>query len=306
MLKQNIALPHRPAPPTTSERAGRQLDPLMQSPELPVGALLASMKAFLSSSVEERIDRLIELRLRQRRRPTNLSTRLTWLVSEAVFDQPVLRNDMYRLLLEGTMSDGALATFLSEYHHASCSGFTAVVGEAAARCEEPCVRTYLRTIHEEEHTPRPHHRMLEDFIRSCEFELSEPTLARDFVAASLVGFTSSAPYALGYSLGVEIEADFQIALLATALLPRFEAEMAEDQWFNLHLGCDGEEFHSQLCVAAIAQTRHDETHWDELEAGFVTAGHDTTAFMNALAAKLRDPGFSYAGHLSVPPGDKTS
>lgn len=254
---------------------------------LPVGVLFASMEPFLSKSVDERIEKLIELRLRRRQRPTELSPRLTWLVSEAIFDQPVLRNDMYRLLLEGRMSDGALETFLSEYHYASCLGFTTVVGEAARLCEQPQVRSYLQSIHDEEHSPRPHHRMLEDFIHGCDFELSEPTLAHDFVASSLVGFTKSVPYALGYSLGVEIEADYQIALLATALLPRFEGEMAEDQWFNVHLGADGEEFHSQLCVASIVESRFDETHFGELEAGFIASGRDTAAFMNALAAKVR-------------------
>jgi hypothetical protein len=128
--------------------------------------------------------------------------------------------------------------------------------------------------------------MFEDFITGCGYSISEPTIARDFVQRSLEGFTRNEPFALGYSLGVEIEADFQIALLGTALLPRFKDLMAEDEWFNLHLSADGEEFHSQLCLEAIVASNFDDAAFDEVEAGFVAACRDTQEFMDRLAAKI--------------------
>jgi hypothetical protein len=252
----------------------------------PIGALAASTADFLSKSVDQKIANLVDLRLRKRDQLEGLPVRLRRLVTAAIFEQPVLHNDMYRLLLSSSMDDAALETFLSEYYLASCKGFADVIGKASRHFEAPHVRGYLKSIYDEEHSPRPHYNMLEDFITGCGYRISEPTIAPDFVQRSLEGFTRNEPFALGYSLGVEIEADFQIALVGTALLPRFKELLAEDQWFNLHLSADGEEFHSQLCLDAIVASSFDDAAFDEVEAGFVAACRDTQEFMDRLAAKI--------------------
>lgn len=229
------------------------------------------------------LDEIIVARLHDRARFTE-SDAFDRVHRESILSQSLLRNRMYRALT-GTLSDAQMQRFLSEYYHGSIAGFLRrVMPLALAAYDEPLWTDYIRQIRIEESQPRNHALLFEEFLGSVDVPLLEPGAAAEaFVAASIEGYTTSLPFSCGYALAVEVEADYQIAVVADFARRHFGAQTVRDNiWFNTHLAETGEEEHARQTVEmACAMVRGAEA-FAEFEAGFERACVDTERFMESI------------------------
>ncbi len=172
--------------------------------------------------IEEKFDHLITLRIKNRLLPSGFSIRLKNLFKNTILKQNLLRNPMYELLISNEMNHNEYNIFMTEYYEASCKLFISdVVLKAKKITKNEVLKNYLSDIYIEENTPRAHDKMLKEFCNEANFKMLNPTLSKEFTENQFKGFTSDIPYSLGYSLAIELEADYQIALVSYSLTVKF-------------------------------------------------------------------------------------
>lgn len=191
-------------------------------------------------------------------------------------------NPMYLDVLTNRLSYEEMERFLSAYYWGSGYGFQQVVLPVVLEMEgNPLWSSYIEGIVHEENTPRSHCGIFRAFVESVGCDVGTmPESARTFIDAMLAGYRQNLGFAIGYALGIETEADFQISLIAVPFLARFSEQMAETEFFDLHMSADGEEEHARATCRTI------ETLLDagmcqptEIERGFTQAIVDTRDYM---------------------------
>jgi hypothetical protein len=201
----------------------------------------------------------------------------------AIQEHPVLTNRMYSKLLSQDLSTQEFEIFFNDYYHASCHGFFWIVLRQALNAhQDKTWRNYIKTMLAEESRPRMHCVILKEFIESCGFQIQEPVVAQQFIDSMVKGFTSDIPFALGYSLGVEVEGAYQIDLIEQSCKSKFSEQLAQTIWFEIHLDSSGEEEHANQAVDTIERTLNSESDLERLRQGFFQACDDTYNFMESL------------------------
>ncbi len=203
---------------------------------------------------------------------------------ELILSQSLLHNPMYRALT-GELSPARVQRFLSEYYHGSIAGFLRrVMPSALAAHDAPLWADYIREIRIEESRPRNHALLFEEFLASVGVEVLAPGQASAaFVDASIVGYTRSLAFSCGYALAVEVEADYQIAVVADFARRHFGAAAIRDNlWFQTHLAETGEVEHARQTVEMACAMVRGPGAFAQFEAGFEQACADTERFMESI------------------------
>ncbi|AXE36236.1 hypothetical protein [Chromobacterium phragmitis] len=201
-----------------------------------------------------------------------------------------IANDMYCDLLDGRMSHEGWSLFLREYYWGSGYGFQRVVLPAAAKGSSNDIwRTYIKSIIYEENMPSSHCDMFKTFMQSIGVEVGDlPGSAAAFNQKMLSGYSGSLGHSMGYALGIETEADFQIALLFVSLRAEYEEQVEHTEFFRIHMSESGEELHAQETCASIEQLLDQGLCTEaEIKQGFRQAIVDTRDYMLAIRASVR-------------------
>ena len=155
--------------------------------------------------------------------------------------------------------------------------------------QEPLWLAYIRQIRLEESKPRNHAILFEEFMTSVGVTPEPPRApALEFIAASKRGYTRNLPHSCGYALAVEVEADYQIAVVAAFARRSFGAGAVDaNTWFDIHLDATGEEEHARQTVVLSEVAVKDAADFQEFVLGFEHACRDTERFMLSLHALMR-------------------
>jgi hypothetical protein len=240
-------------------------------------------------TVHTGLEALIESRLRNRTRFAQRDE-FDRVHRDLILHQSLLRNRMYQALFAEDLPRRQVELFLSEYYHGSIAGFLREVMPLALDAHgDPRWSAYIRQIRLEESKPRNHAILFEEFMASVGVTARPPRApALEFIAASKRGYTRSLPHACGYALAVEVEADYQIAVVAAFARRSFGAgSVAANVWFDIHLDETGEEEHARQSVALSELAVTDASDFQELVTGFEQACRDTERFMHALHELMR-------------------
>jgi hypothetical protein len=222
------------------------------------------------------------LRLTRRTRVSK-NEQIDFVHRSLILTHPVLTNSMYERLLQGDLNLKALELFFNDYFFASAKGFLkSVLPQAIKAHKDELWKEYIQQIITEECTPRPHYLIFQDFLRNCELSPKQPIIADQFICNMIAGYRSDIPFALGYALGIEVEADYQICLLNDCLNHYFPREMEKTTWFDIHLDEAGEEEHAKITVEVIEHFCKTEDSINYLQQGFLQACNDTNSFMEGL------------------------
>lgn len=210
-------------------------------------------------------------------------SRLPWLnqlLKCGMLEHGHVENAMYTALLSGSMSSSELEAFLRPYYWGSSQGFNKTVLPAAlkAHCDENW-RSYIKSIIREENTPSCHSTMFLNFVESLGFDVGdEPEASQRFVERLIAGYSAKLGFALGYALGVETEADFQISVIYSAFMQHFPQITRRDEFFATHMSEYGEEAHAKATCESI----------EALIADGAIARADVTDGFNAAIVDTRD------------------
>ena len=163
-----------------------------------------------------------------------------------ILNDPLLTNKIYQKLAQTNMTKNDLAYFYPEYYHGSVRGFlTRVLAKAHYHYDNKIWREYLTGIRKEEGKPKIHALLFEDLIFSLGIAVQKPmTIAEDFVEKCLAGYTKNLIYSCGYALMIEVEADYQIALVEKFTEKTYGAGSYDTTYFDVHLANSGEEEHA--------------------------------------------------------------
>ncbi len=162
-----------------------------------------------------------------------------------------------------------------------------VLPSAMEAHDHPFWKKYIQRIVEEESTPRQHPVLFEEFMNSCGIARREPDQAALSYSRSLrEGYTADLPFAAGYALGVEVEAGYEIALLAAALRHHFGPQLEQTEWFKVHLADEGEVEHARVSVEMAEDALAGGGSMDQLRAGFLHFCDDVHRFMESVHGKL--------------------
>ncbi|TPG90018.1 hypothetical protein EAH72_30815 [Pseudomonas caspiana] len=214
---------------------------------------------------------------------------LNWLLKHGMLDLEHIENPMYLTLLDGKMSSSAFESFLPPYYWGSSQGFNKKVLPAALKAHSnENWRGYIKSIIREENTPSCHSTMFSNFVQSLGYDVGErPDIAQRFVDKLIAGYSATLGFALGYALGVETEADFQIAVIHNALIKQFPNVIARDEFFTIHMDESGEEAHAKATCESIEQLIADGTiDESQVKDGFNAAIADTLDFVCDIHAAL--------------------
>jgi hypothetical protein len=235
----------------------------------PARALFAEATAREFETATERLEWLYGTRIDQRKDPSALEW-LNRLIKGGARGLGHIDNAMHVAITDGSLSDGEFAQFLAAYYWGSNYGFNKTVLPGTLKSTgNDWYREYIKNI-----------------IR----ELGEPPeSAQDFVRKNTAGYQAELGHAIGYALAVEVESDFQLSLIALALMKRFPRATAETIFFDIHLDSSGEEEHARMTCGAVEQLLDaGQIHREDVEAGFVQAIVDTRDFMLAMHEEVRD------------------
>ncbi len=230
------------------------------------------------------LDRLITQRLRNRTRVAN-DDRFDAVHRQLILDEELLHNRMYQRLVGGDLQDEQTRIFLSEYYHGSISGFLKTVMPVALKAHpSPLWSDYIKQIRIEESTPKNHAVLFEEFLESVGMSVQEPVKpSLDFVEASKVGYSKNLPYSCGYALAVEVEADYQIAVVAEFAKAAFGADSVYGNvWFDAHLDETGEEEHAKQTVSMSEAVVRSDGEYREFVRGFKQSCSDTKSYMDSI------------------------
>ncbi|WP_081986656.1 hypothetical protein [Chitinibacter sp. ZOR0017] len=241
-----------------------------------------------SFSVREKAKLLYEIRIGERKDASSIEW-LNDLMRNGALELGHIDNEMYCDLLEGKLSSKDLKTFLDAYYWGSGYGFQRVVLPLAAKRKVNDVwKSYIKDIIYEENTPSSHCGIFKEFIENIGVELSAmPRSAERFIESMNKGYQNNLDYALGYALGIETEADFQIALIYISLARVYEPEVNKTSFFEIHLDEYGEEMHAQetcQCIEAILVECDGKREC--VEEGFRQAIIDTMNYMHDIKNEI--------------------
>lgn len=242
-------------------------------------------------NADQLFDQIIESYLRPRPRVA-ARDEIDQIHREMLIAHPACRNSMYRRLLEGRMTPEQYQVFFSEYNQSSVKYFyVSVLGEALKTHREPVWVEYIHHIIEEESSPQPHWVIFEDFMKSCATFMAPPyEPAVNYSHNLLAGYTADLPFAAGYALGVEVEAGYQVAVLSKGLTHHYQEQLAQTDWFDVHIGGGQEEEHSRASVNLAEAVAKDDSDVARIRAGFLQFCDDVHRFMeevNALVEQAR-------------------
>lgn len=214
---------------------------------------------------------------------------LNELLRTGALDLDYVDNAMYCDLLDSTLTHKEIGQFLREYYWGSGYGFQRIVLPAAVKGFENDVwRTYIKSIIYEENTPSSHCEMFKAFIESLDFEVGDlPEHAAAFNDKMLAGYSVSLGHSLGYALGIETDADYQIALVYLSLRARYQEQVDLTEFFQVHISEYGEELHAQQTCHSIEEFLNQRLCTrEEIEQGFRQAIVDTRDYMGAIRASI--------------------
>lgn len=227
-------------------------------------------------------------RIGNRRNASNLIW-LDDLMREGALDLGHIDNDMYRAILEDRLSVAQMNGFLRSYYWGSGYGFQRIVLPAAAkRKDSPTWTKYIKSIIREENCPTAHCEIFKSFMSDLDVEVGEMTaISQVFIGKMREGYGRDLAGAMGYAMGIETEADFQIALLHAGLSLSHPLEVGRSAFFPIHLAEDGEEMHArETCMAIENILAEGHGCQGQVEAGFRQAIVDTRDYMCAIHADV--------------------
>ena len=216
------------------------------------------------------------------------NTELDGIHRKVILEHPVLRNNLFHKLLAGSMTPKDYALFFSEYNNASQADFYSGALPAALKAHDHAVwQEYIRHIIAEESAPKHHHVMFEEFMGTCGVSRQHPREpAQEYAADMLAGYTADLPFAAGYALGVEVEAGYEIAVLAKAMEHHFQKQLKETEWFNVHLADEQEVEHARVSVALVENVLESGGSIIRVRAGFTKFCDDVHKFMEGVYTNL--------------------
>lgn len=245
---------------------------------------LDEISVFEADGPDQIMDQIIERYLRVRPRATK-HDELDMIHRELITIQPVVRNSMYRRLLEGRMTQIQYQTFFSEYNQSSQKFFYRSVLPSALEAHESKIwKEYIRYIIAAESIPKPHYELFQDFMNSCDIYMQEPKEpARKYSENLLAGYVSDLRFAAGYALGVEVEAGYEIAVLSKGLAHHYQRQLEQTDWFNVHLGDGQEDDHAMKSLELAETLAEDRKDIAAIQEGFLQYCDDVNAFMESVS-----------------------
>jgi len=260
----------------------------------PTDAFVARSDSRTFGSPGEHLEWIYERRIDDRADPSSVAW-LNDLIKNGAREHDHIRNGMHLALLGQELSEEQMARFLDAYYLGSNYGFNRMVlPETLHRSRNELYRRYIKAIIKEEMTPSSHWGIFQRFMDDLGFPVSDemPASAEAFVAKNRAGYQADLGHAVGYALAVEVESDFQLSMLAVALMARYPEQMRRTEFFDIHLDPTGEEQHArQTCETIEKMIDAGEYQRGDIEVGFHQAIIDTRDFMEEMLREVRGPAY---------------
>lgn len=237
--------------------------------------------------VHQVAEKLYHLRISSRDAPSSLPW-LNQLLRAHIHEQGHHINPMYMDLLANRLDRDTLENFISEYYWGSGYGFQReVINVAYKSTTSKPFKDYLKLILREEQKPRPHYLIFQEVIAALGMTLKpRQAMSLKFVRNQYAGYANDVFYALGYALGIEVEADYQIALLTCALSQSYFSAVSNHEYFEIHVDTTGEEAHARDTCISIESLIASEHDVKSVISGFDMAIRDTGTFMHDIREML--------------------
>ena len=173
-----------------------------------VDTLLEYYGTIKHENVLQVAEKLYHLRIASRVAPSTLPW-LNNLLRSHIHEQGHHINPMYMDLLANRLDADMLENFISEYYWGSGYGFQReVINLVYKITPHKAFKDYLKIILKEEQQPRPHYIIFQEVIVALGMTLKpRKSISLEFVKNQYNGYASNLFYALGYALGIEVEAD---------------------------------------------------------------------------------------------------
>jgi len=254
------------------------------------GGHFADASARASEPAADRLHRLRRGRLEGLRKASNLEWLTRLVVGGAARRGGHPDNAMHVALTDGSLTEGEFAQFLAAYYWGSRHLLNETVPSATPGGQDNAwYREYIKALVIQEDGPEGRRGILKRYLQSLEFDAGEvPESAEAFVERTVEGYRADLGRAIGYALAVEVESDFQLSLIAHALMQRFPRATAETVYSDLLLDTGREvERARSLCSAIEGLLGAHEISQADVEAGFVRAVEDAREFMLGLYQELK-------------------
>ncbi|HVT63351.1 MAG TPA: hypothetical protein VHD33_07705 [Legionellaceae bacterium] len=258
---------------------------------LDVTTALDALLEFYNDIKQENVlyiaEKLYHLRISSREAPSSLPW-LNHLLRAHIHEKKHHTHPMYMDLLANRLDRNMLENFISEYYWGSGYGFQReVINLVYKSTPHRAFKDYLKIILKEEQKPRPHYMIFQEVIAALKMSLKErKDISLKFVNNQYNGYSSNIYYSLGYALGIEVEADYQIALLTCALSNTYYDEVSNHEYFDIHVDTTGEEAHAKETCLWIEKLITSEDDTQNVISGFDMAIQDTSTFMHDIRAIL--------------------
>lgn len=250
-------------------------------------SLLAYYGEIKHESAHQIAEKLYEIRISSREEPSSLPW-LNKLLKAHIHEQGHHVHPMYMDLLANHLDRTMLEDFISEYYWGSGYGFQReVINLVYKSTPHQAFKDYLKVILREEQKPRPHYMIFQEVISALKMTLKErKDISLKFVKNQYDGYSNNIHYSLGYALGIEVEADYQIALLTCALSNSYYDEVSNHEYFEIHVDTTGEEAHAKETCLWIEKLIISENDAKNVIAGFDKSIRDTATFLYEIRAIL--------------------
>ncbi|OGT15252.1 MAG: hypothetical protein A3I12_03700 [Gammaproteobacteria bacterium RIFCSPLOWO2_02_FULL_38_11] len=253
-----------------------------------VDSLLEYYNQIKHGNVNQVAEKLYNLRITSREAPSSLPW-LNNLLRDRLHKHDHHINPMYIDLLANRLDKQRLEAFISEYYWGSGYGFQReVINLVYKTTDDESFKEYLKLILIEEQKPRPHYMIFQEVITALGFQLKQrKPISLKFVQNQHEGYSSNVYHAFGYALGIEVEADYQISLLACALSNLYPDEISTHEYFEIHIDTSGEEMHAKETCLSIEKLIQSEQDIQTVIFGFDTAIRDTGTFLHEIRETLQ-------------------
>lgn len=261
---------------------------MMLATDSHVNNLLAISKNNKLGSTKEFAEKLYHVRVGSR---PDASTHvwLNHLLKNRIHELEHHLHPLYLELLNNQLSTQQIQDFISEYYWGSGYGFQReVINEAYKLTSNKLFKNYLKTILKEEQQPRQHYIIFTEFIHEIGMKvLPRKEISRSFSKKQFNGYNNDINYAFGYALGIEVEADYQISLLCCALSKRYEKEITNNEFFEIHIDPTGEIAHAAETCESINELLLGDNDHQKIMQGFDQAIIDTGNFLSEIHETLQ-------------------
>lgn len=124
-------------------------------------------------------------------------------------------------------------------------------------------------------------------MKSINIPIQPPgEIAQTFVERSIAGYTKNLAYSCGYALLVEIEADYQIALLAKFTDSIYGSGNYNTTYFEVHMNETGEEEHARRTILLAESLVKNDKDYEQFLQGFNQSLQDTKDFVESIYKNL--------------------